>query len=80
MLTPPQIAKRLNVSPDKVRSWIAKGELNATNVATGKTGRPRYRVSETDLADFQKKRQPSKPSPKPPRRQKKEPHVIEFFK
>jgi excisionase family DNA binding protein len=80
MITPPQIAKRLNVSPDKVRGWIAKGELNATNVATGKGGRPRYRVSETDLADFQKKRQPSKPSAPAPRRRKKDPHVIEFFK
>ncbi len=35
-LTPPKVAKRLGVSADKVRSWIAKGELNATNVAAEK--------------------------------------------
>ena len=78
-LTPPKVAKRLGVSADKVRSWIAKGELNATNVAAEKGGRPRYRISETDLADFQKKRQPSKPVAPAPRRRKKDPHVIEFF-
>ena len=79
MFTPPQVAEHLGVSPDKVRGWIAKGELNATNVATGKGGRPRYRISETDLADFQKKRQPSKPPAPAPRRRKKDPNVIEFF-
>jgi len=80
MLTPPKIAERLGVSPDKVRGWTAKGELPATNVATGSGGRPRYRISETDLTEFQEKRQPSGPPPKPPRRRKKDPHVIEFFK
>ena len=79
MLTPPQVAKQLGVSPDKVRGWIAKGELPATNVATGKGGRPRYRISETDLAEFQKKRQPSKPPVPAPRRRKKDPNVIPFF-
>ena len=79
MLTPPQVAKQLGVSPDKVRGWIAKGELPATNVATGKGGQPRYRISETDLADFQKKRQPSKPPVPAPRRRKKDPNVIPFF-
>ena len=79
MLTPPKVAECLGVSPDKVRNWIAKGELNATNVAVGKGGRPRYRISETDLADFQKKRQPSKPSAPALRRRKKDPNVIEFF-
>jgi excisionase family DNA binding protein len=80
MLMPPQVAERLGVSSDKVHAWIAKGELNATNVATGKGGRPRYRVSERDLADFQKKRQPPKPTAPAPQRRKKDPSVIEFFK
>ncbi len=79
VLTPPQVGERLGVSPDKVRGWIAKGELNATNVATGSDGRPRYRVSEKDLADFQEKRQPSKPPAPAPRRRKKDPNVTEFF-
>ena len=35
MLTPPQVAELLGVSADKVRGWISKGELNATDVAAG---------------------------------------------
>jgi excisionase family DNA binding protein len=80
VLTPPQVAKRLGVSPDKILAWIRKGELAATNVAAGHGGRPRYRISEEDLAVFQKRRQPSKPTTTPPRRRTKDPHVIEFFK
>ena len=80
MLTPPQVAKQLGVSPDKILAWIRKGELHATNVAAGSGGRPRYRISHEDLAEFQRKRQNVKPPPKPPRRRKKDPNVIEFFK
>jgi len=80
MLTPPQVAKQLGVSPDKIRGWIDKGELHATNVATGHGGRPRYRISEENMAAFKRARQPSKPPPKTPRRKKKDDSVIEFFK
>ena len=57
MLTPPQVAKQLGVSPDKVRGWIRKGELHATDVAAGSGGRRRNRISEEDLAKFLKDRQ-----------------------
>jgi excisionase family DNA binding protein len=81
MLTPPQVAKRLGVSPDKILDWIRKGELHATNVATTRAGRPRYRISEEDLTIFQRTRQPSRPpAPPPPRKQKKVPGLIEYFK
>jgi excisionase family DNA binding protein len=80
MLTPPQVARQLGVSPDKIHAWIRKGELHATNVAAARGGRPRYRISENDLANFQKTRQNVKPTPKPPRRRKKDDGVIEFFK
>jgi len=80
ILTPPQVAEKLGVSADKVRGWISRGELNATDVAAEGSSRPRFRISPEDLAEFQKKRQPSKPPLKPPRRRKKDPHVIEFFK
>jgi len=33
MLTPPQAARLLGVNADKIRAWIASGELRATNVA-----------------------------------------------
>ena len=53
-LTPPQIAKRLRVCRDKVLAWIRKGDLRAFNVSDGR--RPRYRVSEEDLAVFLNRR------------------------
>jgi excisionase family DNA binding protein len=80
LLTPPQVAKQLGVSADKILGWIRKGELHATNVATGGGGRPRYRISDEELAEFQRTRQNVKPPPKPSRRRKKDPNVIEFFK
>jgi excisionase family DNA binding protein len=80
MLTPPQVAKQLGVSPDKVRGWISSGELHATDVAAVGSRRPRNRISKENLAEFQKKRQNATPPPKPPRRRRKDPHVIEFFK
>ena len=79
MLTPPKVAKQLGVSPDKILAWIRKGELHATNVAAAGSGRPRYRVSEEDLAKFQAMRQNVAPPPKPQRR-RKDPNVIEYFK
>lgn len=45
----PQVARRYGVSPAKVRSWIASGQLRATN--TGKQ-RARYRVTPEALAEF----------------------------
>lgn len=80
MFTPPQVAKQLGVSPDKILAWIRKGELHATNVAAVGSGRPRYRISAEDLAKFQAMRQNVKPPPKPPRRGKKDDGVIQFFK
>jgi excisionase family DNA binding protein len=42
-LTPPEIAKRLRVTPDQVLGWIRRGELKAINVSNAY--RPRNRVS-----------------------------------
>lgn len=50
MFTPPQIAKRLQVSEDTVRAWIRTGELPAVNFAGPKATRPRYRITEEGLA------------------------------
>ena len=44
-LTPPQVARRLGVNPDKVLSWIRSGELSAVNVTTKPGGRPKYRIA-----------------------------------
>jgi transposase len=77
-LTPPQIARRFGISPDKVVGWIRCGELRGVNIAAKSNGRPRYVVDEADLAMFEQRRtaQPIAPAP---RRRKAIKDVIEFF-
>lgn len=55
-LTPPQVAARYGVATVKVHRWIATGELRAVNLATTQQCRPRWRIYETDLADFEQRR------------------------
>ena len=57
-LTPPQVARRLGVNPDKVLSWIRSGELPAVNVTTKPGGRPKYRIAPADLDTFRTRRSP----------------------
>ena len=79
-LTPPKVAKRYGISPEKVVHWILTGELRAINVATNPNGlRPRYRIDEADLEDFERRRAVSGPAPKPTRRRQKPEGVTEYF-
>jgi excisionase family DNA binding protein len=73
-LTPPEVAKRLGVSPDAVRGWIRSGELKAINVADLKKSRPRFRVSLEALAQFEKLRQVIPPPPVTRRRRRNTEH------
>jgi excisionase family DNA binding protein len=68
VLTPPQFAEELGVHTDKVYAWIRSAELRATDTATKRGGRPRYRISRTDADDFQRRRQNSPPPPSPRRK------------
>ncbi len=61
-LTPPEIAKTLRVSSEKVLGWIRKAELTAINVGNGT--RPRYRVRREDLESFLKSREVRPPAPR----------------
>ena len=61
-LTPPQLAKRLGVSPEKIYVWIRNGELSAFNAATKQGQRPRYLIDESDIADFERRRKVMTPS------------------
>jgi hypothetical protein len=58
---PPQLAKLWKVSPNKVRGWIERGELQAANL--GNATRPRYRVSRAEADAFWKSRQVHRPAP-----------------
>lgn len=67
-LTVADVAKRYRISPDKVRAWIARGELKAVNTAAVLCGRPRWVVPAEALAEFENGRRGG-PGPKPRRQQ-----------
>ena len=77
-LTPPQIAERYGVDPQKIISWIRRGELRALNVAAVTGGRPRYRISPADLAIFEASRSVQPPAPRV-RRRRIDPAIHQFF-
>jgi hypothetical protein len=65
-LTVRDVARRYRVDEDKVRGWIARGELRAVNTASVLCGRPRWVVSPDALAEFERRRAGG-PPPKPPK-------------
>ena len=74
-----QIAERFGVSDRTVLLWIRNSELRATNCSRSLASKkPRYRISETALQDFETLRQaPSAPSRK--HRKRKPADIIEFY-
>ena len=77
-LTPPQVARRFGISPDKVVRWIRAGELRGVNIATKANGRPRYVVDEADLAVFEQGRT-AQPKATAHKRRRACQNVIPFF-
>jgi hypothetical protein len=64
------MARRCRVGEDKVRSWIARGELKAINTASVLCSKPRWVILPEGLAEFERRRT-SGPLPKPaPRRRR----------
>jgi transposase len=76
-LTIAELARRYRVGPDKVRAWIARGELDAVNTAAAPGGRPRWVVLPDALAAFERRRAGRLP-PKPPRRNRRAARVDYF--
>lgn len=59
-----EVAKKVVVNEDTVRTWIANGELEATNVAkSGKGEKARWRISESSLSEFLKRRSNRRTAP-----------------
>ena len=70
--TPNELAKILRVSPDRVRAWIKRGELEATNNLT-RRGKPRYVITPDALAKFQARHKAAEgPTTPAPRRRRQE--------
>jgi hypothetical protein len=76
-LTVRDAAARYRVSPDKIRSWIRRGELVAINTADGKCRKPRFVIPPEALERFERGRQAGAP-PKPQRRTKRQ-AAIDYF-
>lgn len=77
-LTVRDVAKRYRCSPDKIRLFIARGELAAVNIATALCGRPRWVITTEALADFEKRRAGG-PPPKPARRKRKPTGLVDYY-
>jgi hypothetical protein len=69
------LARRYRVGEDKVRGWIARGELAAVNTAAVLCAKPRWVVMPEALTAFERRRAGGPPSP--PRRRR--PVVKDYF-
>lgn len=78
-LTPPELARLWGISPDKVLTWIRRGELRAINVATTRNGRPRYLIDIEDVQMFESRRSTITSIDSRPRPKRTLPDVIEYF-
>ncbi len=79
-ITPPELANRWGISPDKILVWIHSGELRAINAATQRGGRPRYLIDERDIAVFEQRRCVEPKTRQSRRVRRSSPGVIDFFK
>lgn len=77
-LTVQDVARRLRVSPDKVRAWIKKGELVGCNTASALCGRPRFVVQTEELDRFMRRRTTA-PPPKPTKRRRKRSGFVDYY-
>jgi transposase len=71
------LARRYRVSEDRVRVWIARGELVALNTRDVRCGRPRWVVTAEALVAFERSRQAKPPAPSPKRR--KRTMAVDFY-
>jgi hypothetical protein len=76
-LTVADVARRYRVSPDKIRAFIAKGEIVAVNTATVLCGKPRWVITPEALVAFERRRAGG-PPPKPARRRKRR-EMVDYF-
>lgn len=77
-LSPPQIAQRLQVSPETVIAEIRAGRLRAIDLARPGSRRPRYRIAVEDLEAFENRRTVVTPA-KLPVRPRRDQGVARFY-
>ncbi len=69
-ITPPELARRWGVSPDKITHFILAGELRAIDASLHRGARPRYLIDQDDIAAFEAAREITPPAPVATRRKK----------
>ena len=80
MYTVDDLTIRFGVTVHTVLAWIRSGELKAVNVGrTPARKKPRWRITEQALAQFEAARTPAPPVPRAKRRKQPE-GVFEFYK
>jgi excisionase family DNA binding protein len=73
------VCERYTVSERTVLDWLHSGQLRGLNVGRRPdAGKPRWRISEEALAEFEASRTPTLPPPVS-RRKRKLADVIEFY-
>jgi hypothetical protein len=76
-MTTRELSRFLRVGRDRVRRWIASGQLQAVNLADYPSARAKYVVLPEHLAAFLKGRSAA-PPPKAPRRRRRL-EIHDFF-
>lgn len=75
-----ELAERWGCRQDHVLALIKSGQLRAVNLALDPSGRrPRWRINEGDVIEFEQRRASGKPEPKQKRRRSDSRDVVEFF-
>jgi hypothetical protein len=77
-LTVADVARRYRVGEDKVRAWIARGELEAVNTAAVLCGKRRWVILPEALVAFERRRRGGPPAKAPPRR-RLAPGMIDYY-
>jgi hypothetical protein len=72
------LCRRWRIGPDKVRSFLARGELVGVNLATHLSGRPQWRITRESVELFERRRT-SAPPPKPARRRRQPSDFVDYF-
>jgi len=67
------------VAQHTILGWIRRGELKAIDVSREPGGRPRWRISEDAIADFERQRTYEASEPRRRRRRKPAAMAEEFF-
>lgn len=77
-LTPPELAKLWHVKQDRIREFIRRGLLDAVDLRSPGSRRPRFRISEEAIQSFELRRSATATARPRPQRRPRLPEVPEY--